>query len=131
VAHTGVLFLLLSIFLQVDGLYAAFFVDQMSVYTGLLFFGLLYTPAEMLISIPMQMLSRAHEFEADRFAIGTTGKAPAFIDALKKLAANNLANLTPHPWYVFLYYSHPPMLKRIRAIREAASTPAEPDPVSA
>ena len=131
VAHTGVLFLLLSIFLQVDGLYAAFFVDQMSVYTGLLFFGLLYTPAEMLISIPMQMLSRAHEFEADRFAICTTGKARAFIDALKKLAANNLANLTPHPWYVFLYYSHPPMLKRIRAIREAASTPAEPDPVSA
>ncbi len=131
VVHTGVLFLLLSIFLQVEGLYDAFFVDQMSVYTGLLFFGLLYAPVELLLSIPMQMLSRAHEFEADRFAVRTTGRPQAFIDALKTLAANNFANLTPHPGYVLLHYSHPPMPVRLRAIRDAAPQSAEPAPVSA
>lgn len=131
VVHTGVLFLLLSIFLQVGGLYDAFFVDQMSVYTGLIFFGLLYTPADLLVSIPMQMLSRAHEFEADRFAIRTTEQVQAFIEALKKLAANNLTNLTPHPVRVLLYYSHPPLPERIEAIREAAPRSVEPEPVSA
>jgi len=38
------------------------------------------------------------------------------IDALKKLSVHNLSNLLPHPFYVFLNYSHPPVLKRIQAI---------------
>lgn len=129
VLHTGVLFLLLSVFLQVAGLYEAFYVDQMSTYTGLIFFGLLYTPVELLLSIPFQMLSRRHEYEADRFAIDTTDQPNAFVRALKKLATNNLANLTPHPVYVFLTYSHPPLLERIEAIRLRSglqSVPAEP-----
>lgn len=131
VVHTGVLFLLLSVFLQVEGLYDAFFVDQMSIYTGLIFFGLLYAPVDLLLSIPMQKLSRAHEFEADRFAIRTTRKVQAFIDALEKLAANNLTNLTPHPLCVALYYSHPPLPERIAALREAAPRSDEPEPVAA
>ena len=125
VLHTGVLFLLLSFFLQVEGLYEAFYVDQMAVYTGLLFFGLLYTPVDLLLSVPMQMLSRRHEYQADRFAVRTTRRAEAFIRGLKKLAANNLANLTPHPFYVALNYSHPPLLARLKAIR-TAETPEVP-----
>ena len=40
------------------------------------------------------------------------------IDALKKLSIHNLSNLTPHPFYVFLNYSHPPVLERIQAIEK-------------
>lgn len=117
VLHTGVMFALLSVFLQVPALFDAFFMDQMSVYAGLLFFGLLYSPIETLLGIAMQALSRKHEYEADRFAAETTGKPEDMVSVLKKLSKDNLSNLTPHPFYVFLNYSHPPVLKRIEAIR--------------
>ncbi len=115
ILQTGVMFLLLSIFLNAEGLYAAFYMEQASVYAGLIFFGLLYAPVEMILSIFMQMLSRKHEFEADSYA-ATTYKGQPMIEALKKLSKDNLSNLTPHPFYIFLNYSHPPVLQRIRAI---------------
>lgn len=117
VVQTGVLFLLLSIFLQVEGLYEAFYVDEPAVYTGLLFFGLLYSPADLLLSIPLNAWSRRHEFQADRFAVDTTERADSLIDGLKCLAETNLSNLTPHPFTVILEYSHPPLLDRIDSIR--------------
>ena len=89
----------------------------MSVYAGLLFFGLLYTPVGFFLGLVLQMISRHHERAADQFAIETTDTPEAMIDALKKLSVNNLSNLRPHPLYVFLNYSHPPVLERIRAIR--------------
>ncbi len=119
ILHTGVLFYLLSIFLNVEGLFDAFYMESMSVYAGLIFFGMLYAPIEMILSIFMQMSSRKHEFEADAFAAETTGKPEDMISTLKKLSKDNLSNLTPHPFYVFLNYSHPPVLQRIKAIREA------------
>ena len=64
------------------------------------------------------MLSRKNEADADRFAVLTTPEPLALGEALKKLAANNLSNLTPHPFYSFLYYSHPPLLERTEAIKE-------------
>ena len=115
IVHTGVIFFLLSIFLKSPGLYTAFGV-QSSVYGGLLFFSLLYTPVEMLLSIVMNAVSRLNEKQADRFAARTTGDPDGLADALKKLATNNLSNLTPHPFYVFLNYSHPPLLERVQAI---------------
>ncbi len=90
--------------------------EEMSVYAGLIFFGLLYAPIEMILSIVMQMVSRKHEFEADNYA-ATTFKQEPMVQALKKLSKDNLSNLTPHPFYVFLNYSHPPVLQRIKAIR--------------
>jgi len=116
--QTGIMFLLLSFFLNTQGLYEAFYMEQASVYAGLIFFGMLYAPVDMIISIFMQVLSRRYEFEADAFASATFHKEP-MIDALKNLSKDNLSNLTPHPFYVFLNYSHPPVLQRIKAIRAA------------
>ena len=121
VVQTGVLFLLLSVFLQVEGLFHAFYVDQPAVYTGLLFFGLLYSPVDLLLSIPLNAWSRHHEFQADRFAVETSHQGEPLISGLKRLAETNLSNLTPHPLTVTLDYSHPPLLQRIDALR---STPA-------
>jgi STE24 endopeptidase len=117
IVHTGIMFVLLSIFLQVTALFDAFFMEQMSVYAGLLFFGLLYSPVETILGIFMQMMSRTHEYEADNFAASTIEKPEEMVNVLKKLSKDNLSNLTPHPFYVFLNYSHPPALKRIKAIR--------------
>lgn len=119
IIHTGIMFVLLSIFLQVPALYEAFFMEEMSVYAGLLFFGLLYSPVETILGIFMQMMSRTHEYEADNFAASTIEKPEEMVNVLKKLSKDNLSNLTPHPFYVFLNYSHPPALKRIKEIRRA------------
>ena len=118
ILHTGIMFALLSIFLQVPALFDAFFMEEMSVYAGLLFFGLLYSPVETILGVFMQILSRKHEYEADYFAAETIQNSEEMVNVLKKLSKDNLSNLTPHPFYVFLNYSHPPALKRIEAIRE-------------
>ena len=65
----------------------------------------------------MQIFSRKHEYEADRFASDTIDNPADLTDALKKLSATNLSNLTPHPLYVFINYSHPTLLQRIQAIQ--------------
>jgi len=120
VIHSGILFYLLSIFLEQEGLFEAFYMDHVSVYAGLLFFGMLYAPMEMILSLVMNIISRRNEYSADRFAVETTNKPDVFISALKKLSVHNLSNLRPHPFYVFLHYSHPPVLRRIQRIRAAA-----------
>jgi STE24 endopeptidase len=118
VVQTGAMLFVLSIFLQAEGLFDAFYMDKMSVYAGLIFFGMLYAPIDMILSVFMQISSRKHEYEADEFAANTTGKPEDMIATLKKLSKDNLSNLTPHPFYVFLNSSHPPALQRIKAIRE-------------
>lgn len=120
-AQMGLMFGALSFFISYPGLFEAFFVDEPSVHAGIVFFGLLYAPLDAFIGIFPQILSRGHEVEADRFAVVTTGNGEAFIEALKKLSVNNLSNLQPHPFYVFLYYSHPPVLTRIEAIHRIES----------
>jgi STE24 endopeptidase len=113
----GLTLYLLSLFINSPGLYQAFYMSQQSIYTGLLFFGLLYTAIELGLSIVMQIVSRKNEYEADRFAAETIDEPGNLTDALKKLSAANLSNLTPHPFYVFLNYSHPPLLQRIESIQ--------------
>lgn len=116
ILQSGVMFFLLSIFLNAEGLFEAFYMEEMSVYAGLIFFGMLYAPIDMILSVFMQILSRKHEFEADAFAAETTGKPKDMISTLKKLSKDNLSNLTPHWFYVWLNYSHPPVLTRIKAL---------------
>ncbi len=117
IAHSGVMFYLLSLFLSHEGLFQAFSMEHSSTYSGLVFFGLLYAPVELLLSLFLNHQSRKHEFEADHYAVSTVEEPRAMASALEKLAADNLSNLTPHPLYVFLNYSHPPLLQRLAAIR--------------
>ncbi|MFC1514946.1 M48 family metallopeptidase [Candidatus Omnitrophota bacterium] len=117
IAATGALFLLLSFFINNPGLFAAFKMEQLSVYASLFFFGFLYTPVSMVFSLVASVISRKHEFEADRYVADTFSQPEAFILALKKLSVDNLSNLSPHPLKVFLQYSHPPVLQRIAFMR--------------
>lgn len=116
VLSTGVLFYLLSVFIKNPELFEAFGMAHISTYAGLVFFGMLYTPIEVFLSIVMNIFSRKYEYEADRYSAETTGHGDYLIAALKKLSVHNLTNLTPHPLSVFLYYSHPPLKDRIRAL---------------
>lgn len=119
IAHLGSMLYLLSLALTSQGLFDAFGMAERSVYSGLIFFSLLLSPLELLLSTLMNLWSRHNEFEADRFVVETGGGGEELVLALQKLSLHNLANLTPHPFYVALHYSHPPLLTRIAAIRAA------------
>ncbi|MBL7012644.1 MAG: M48 family metallopeptidase [Kiritimatiellales bacterium] len=120
-ATSLLMFFILSLFIEKPELHAAFQIDGTPLYAGLIFFGFLYAPISMILGIANSMLSRKHEFEADAFAAETTGEPTDLIDALKKLSVDSLSNLTPHPLKVFLEYSHPPVLERIKALRKFGS----------
>jgi STE24 endopeptidase len=91
----------------------------MLLYVGFVLFRLLYSRVSLVLSILLHAFSRHNEREADRFAVRTTGHAEAFAEALKRLSRDNLSNLTPHPFSVFLHYGHPPVLERVRRVRAA------------
>ena len=116
IAQIGVMFYLLSLFISNRMLFDAFYMKQQSVYAGLIFFGMLYSPIGFFTGIFLNMYSRKNEFEADSFAVKTAKNSDAMASALKKLSVDNLSNLTPHPFYVFLNYSHPPVMERIKAM---------------
>jgi STE24 endopeptidase len=120
ILQTGIILYLLSLVIHSPALFTAFHVQQPSIHAGLVFFGLLYAPVDFFLGMIVQRISRTHEFAADRFAAETTGRPQSMIEALKKLSVHNLSNLSPHPFYVFLNYSHPPVLRRIEAIERAA-----------
>ena len=118
ILHMGIIFFLLSLFLFNRGLFDAFFMEEMSIYGGLIFFGLLYSPVELFLSIGMNHLSRKNEYKADHFSATSTKDSKSLIHALKNLSVHNLSNLKPHPFYIFLNYSHPPVLQRIKKLQE-------------
>ncbi len=118
VVHTFVLFFLLGQILQSEMLYSAFYMTNMPIYAGLIFFGILFSPIESILSVVMNSLSRRNEFAADNFAKKLIGKGTHLIEALKKLSTDNLSNPVPHPFYVLLNYSHPPVVERIRKLAE-------------
>lgn len=117
IASTGITFFLLSLFIENKGLFAAFRMDHISIYASFVFFGFLYSPLALAIGIFENAISRRHEFEADAFVASTTESPEPMVTALKKLSSDNLTNLTPHPFKVFIEYSHPPVLQRIQALQ--------------
>jgi STE24 endopeptidase len=116
VAQMGAVFFLLSLLLRSEGLFHAFFMQEPSVHAGLVLFALLLSPIDLVLSVVLHALSRRHEREADAFATQTTGSGNHLANALKRLSADSLANLTPHPLEVLLHYSHPPVLERVQAL---------------
>jgi len=120
ILHLGAMFLLLRFFLGQPALFDAFGISRPSPAAALVLFGLVLAPVELVLSIVLHAWSRRNEREADRFAVETTLDGPALARGLKRLSADSLANLTPHPLTVWLEYSHPPVLERIRALDPAA-----------
>ncbi|MCU0614965.1 MAG: M48 family metallopeptidase [Desulfobacterales bacterium] len=116
ILQSGIMFYLLSIFISYERLFNAFYIENVSTYAGLVFFGMLYAPMAFFLNLITLAISRKNEYEADQFAVKTTLFREPMVAALKKLSVNNLSNLVPHPFYVFLHYSHPPVLERIKAI---------------
>ena len=89
-----------------------------SFHLGLIVFSMLFSPIGLLIGVFTNILSRKNEYEADKFAKQTySGKDLEL--ALKKLSVDSLSNIYPHPFYVFVHYSHPPLIKRLEALNSS------------
>lgn len=114
--ETGVLLFVFSRIVESPELSLALGAPQASFHLSLLAFGILYSPISTLLGILMNTLSRYNEYQADRFA-GENYDARHLMSALKKLSVNHLSNLRPHKAYVFVHYSHPPLLQRLEALR--------------
>ncbi|MFD0932871.1 M48 family metallopeptidase [Psychroflexus salinarum] len=104
---------LLSLFVSEPLLAQALGVEEPSFHIGLVAFSFLYAPISLVSGIFTNILSRKFEFQADNFA-KSTYSGGYLSSALKKLSKNSLSNLTPHPAYVYFYFSHPPLAKRLR-----------------
>jgi STE24 endopeptidase len=108
---------ILSLLLNYRPLFAAFGLDNPSHAGALVLFSLLSGPATFFLGPFINMVSRKHEYEADRFAVKTLRNRHPMEEALINLTVKNLSNLTPHPWYSAYHYSHPTPTERIGAIR--------------
>lgn len=106
---------LIGIILQSASLMTPFGLSGIHFGFGLILFGILMSPFDLLLGIPLSYLSRKAEYKADHFAVHQTDKAH-MASALKVLYRVGLSNLNPHPLAVLLYYSHPPMSERLKAI---------------
>jgi len=113
---TGLTLYILSLLISNPILSNALGVDIPSFHIGLIAFGLLYSPISEITGLIMNVMSRKFEYQADNYAKDTYAREP-LITSLKKLSKNSLSNLTPHPAYVFMHYSHPTLIERIKNLR--------------
>ena len=109
---TGLTLHILSLFINSPILSEALHVATPSFHIGLIAFGILYSPISEITGLFMNYMSRKFEYQADDYAKNTFEAQP-LISSLKKLSKNSLSNLTPHPAYVFVHYSHPTLLQRV------------------
>ncbi len=109
---TGITLFILSLLINSPLLADALGVTIPSFHIGIIAFGILYSPISEIIGLFMNRLSRKFEYQADDYA-KYNYTAQSLVSALKKLSKNSLSNLTPHPWYVFMHYSHPSLLQRV------------------
>jgi len=112
-----VVFGILGFLVDFGPLYTAFGIPETSTYAGLLLAVLIVGPILQFTAPLTNKLSLKHEREADAFAADVMGPQP-MVDALARLATENLANPFPHPWYAMFHYSHPPIPERIQLLQE-------------
>ncbi len=113
IVETGITLFLFGLFASSTSLSQALGVEQAGFHISLIAFGIIYSPLSSAISVVSSVFSRKAEFQADNFA-KENGLSKDLINALKKLSSHNMSNLTPHPLVVFLSYSHPPVLDRVK-----------------
>ena len=113
---TGITLFLLSLFINTPIFSLALGVSNPSFHIGLITFGVLYSPISELTGMFMNYMSRKFEYQADNYAKKTFASKP-LISSLKKLSKNSLSNLTPHYLYVFIHYSHPTLINRIKNLK--------------
>ena len=111
----GLYMLVLGFVMQSASLAQTFGLSGIHFGFGLILFGLLTSPLDLILSFPMNALSRKAEFAADAFA-AENAEPEAIMGALRVLAQENLSNLNPHPLYVKVHYNHPPIAERLQAI---------------
>lgn len=119
VLSTGIMYWLFSQVIGRPEIYAAMGIEGKPFYIGIILFGLLYTPVSLMLSLGSNYISRRFEFQADAFA-SSHHYANNLKEALKKLAADDLSDLTPHPAYVFVHYSHPPLAERLNRLSKSS-----------
>lgn len=115
ILQVGILLFILSQFIFSEKMSLALGGTTMAVHLNIIGFTMLFSPISMVLGIGMNMISRKNEFEADAFAKETFAGQP-LAEALKTLSVNTLSNINPHPWYVFVNYSHPPLLERLERL---------------
>lgn len=117
IVQTGITLYILSWFVTSEMLSQALGAESVSIPVNLVAFGVIYSPVSRLMGLLSGYISRKNEYEADYYATSTFN-GESLIKALKKLSAANLSNIFPHRLYVIFHYSHPPLLRRIAAIRK-------------
>jgi STE24 endopeptidase len=115
IAVFGMYAAIIGAILQSAALPQAFGLSGVHFGFSIILFSILASPLEFLLGIPVNVISRKAEYAADAFAVRLAGKEPA-ISVFKTLAQENLANLNPHPLYVWFYYNHPTIPQRLSAI---------------
>ena len=113
--QTAAIFALLGWSLQFDSFASALGASAISFHISALVFFILLTPANIVLGLANNSLSRRNEFGADAFAKQTYKVAP-MKSALRKISTASLSNLTPHPLYVAFNYTHPPLVSRLKAL---------------
>jgi STE24 endopeptidase len=106
---------ILGLSLKIPEVSQALGAKQWSFWVWIIAFGLLFTPISIVLGLLWNILSRKNEYEADEFA-WLNYNPTKLKGALIKLSRNNLSNLKPHPAYEFFHYSHPTVLKRLKAL---------------
>jgi STE24 endopeptidase len=107
---------LASRLLRWEGLPGLLGLGDLSFYGRVIILGFLGSIVLFPLTPLSSFLSRRDEWEADRFASDLTENPGAMASALVKLSRENLSNLHPHPLYAKFYYSHPPVVERIRKL---------------
>ncbi|MCF8224066.1 MAG: M48 family metallopeptidase [Bacteroidales bacterium] len=117
IIQTGIMLYIFSLLSNNEMLTKAMGAGQSSFHISVFAFFLIYSPVSRIVSLFMNWLSRKNEYEADSYAAAVNNK-DNLISALKKLSVKNLSNLNPHPAFVFVHYSHPPLIKRMNKLEK-------------